>query len=47
MELWRDYRYTVVSGSVQGDLDKFREIMAAESYLSRRLKIKHGKKLQA
>jgi len=38
MELWRDYRYTVVSGSVKEDLDKFREIMAAETYLSRRLK---------
>jgi guanylate kinase len=37
MELWRDYRYTVVSGSVQEDLEKFRHIMAAESFLSRRL----------
>jgi guanylate kinase len=37
MELWRDYRYTIVSGSVEEDLNKFREIMAAESYLSRRL----------
>ena len=38
MELWRDYRYTIVSGSVEEDLQKFRDIMAAESYLSRRLR---------
>jgi guanylate kinase len=37
MELWRDYRYTIISGSVDEDLEKFRQIMAAESYLSRRL----------
>jgi guanylate kinase len=37
MELWRDYRYTIISGSVDEDLEKFRNIMAAESYLSRRL----------
>ena len=37
MELWRDYRYTIISGSVEEDLEKFRCIMAAESYLSRRL----------
>ena len=37
MELWRDYRYIIVSGSVEEDLNKFREVMAAESYLSRRL----------
>jgi guanylate kinase len=47
MELWRDYRYTVVSGSVEEDLEKFRDIMAAESYLSRRLQIKHGKRFEA
>ena len=40
MELWRDYRYTVISGSVQEDLEKFRHIMAAESFLSRRLRPK-------
>ena len=38
MELWRDYRYTIVSGSVEEDLQKFRDILAAESYLSRRLR---------
>jgi guanylate kinase len=40
MELWRDYRYTVISGSVQEDLEKVRHIMAAESFLSRRLRPK-------
>jgi guanylate kinase len=40
MELWRDYRYTIISGSVEDDLEKFRCIMAAESYLSRRLRLK-------
>ena len=39
MELWRDYRYTIISGSVEDDLDKFRHLMAAESYLSRRLRL--------
>jgi len=37
MELWRDYRYTIISGSVEEDLQRFRQIMEAESYLSRRL----------
>ncbi len=37
MELWRDYRYTIISGSVEEDLQKFLHVMAAESYLSRRL----------
>ena len=37
MELWRDYRYTIISKSVEEDLQKFRHIMGAESYLSRRL----------
>ena len=46
MQLWRDYRYTIVSGSIEEDLEKFRDIMAAESYLSRRLKVKHGKKFE-
>lgn len=34
---WRDYRYTIISGSVEEDLQRFRQIMEAESYLSRRL----------
>lgn len=33
---WRDYRYTIISGSVEEDLAKFRAIMKAERYLSRR-----------
>ena len=37
MELWRDYRYTIISRSVEEDLRKFRHIMSAEAYLSRRL----------
>lgn len=37
MEHWRDYRYTIISGSVEEDLRRFRQIMEAESYLSRRL----------
>jgi guanylate kinase len=37
MEHWRDYRYTIISGSVEEDLQRFRQIMEAESYSSRRL----------
>lgn len=37
MELWRDYRYTIISQSVEEDLQKFRHITGAERYLSRRL----------
>ena len=37
MELWRDYRYTLISGSIQKDLERVRQIMAVETYLSRRL----------
>ena len=37
MEHWRDYRYTIISGSVEEDLQRFRQIIEAESYLSRRL----------
>jgi guanylate kinase len=37
MESWRDYRYTIVSRSMEEDLQKFRHIMGAESYSSRRL----------
>ena len=39
MELWRDYRYTIISRSMEEDLLKFRQIMGAERYLSRRLKL--------
>jgi guanylate kinase len=37
MELWRDYRYTIVSGSVEEDLENVRNIMCAETFLSKRL----------
>ena len=37
MELWRDYRYTIVSGSIEEDLEKVRNIMSAETFLSGRL----------
>jgi guanylate kinase len=37
MELWRDYRYTIVSGSVDEDLKNVRNVMSAETFLSRRL----------
>jgi len=37
MEAWRDYRYTLISSSMEEDLQKFRAIMRAERYLSRRM----------
>jgi guanylate kinase len=37
MALWREYRYTIISKSMEEDLMKFRHIMGAERYLSRRL----------
>jgi guanylate kinase len=37
MKLWRDYRYTIISQSIEEDLQKFRHIIGAERYLSRRL----------
>jgi len=37
MELWRDYRYTIVSGLVEEDLENVGNIMSAETFLSRRL----------
>jgi guanylate kinase len=37
MEVWRDYKYTIISGAVEEDLQKFRAIMRAERYLSRRM----------
>ena len=40
IELWRDYRYTIVSGSIEEDLEKARNIMSAETFLSRRLTAK-------
>jgi guanylate kinase len=37
MQLWREYRYTIISKSMEEDLQKFRQIMGAERILSRRL----------
>ncbi len=37
MELWPHYRYTIISRTIEEDLQKFRHIMNAERYLSRRL----------
>ncbi|CAF0689153.1 guanylate kinase [Candidatus Methylacidithermus pantelleriae] len=39
MKRWRDFKYTILSGSVEEDLQKFRAIMKAERYLSRRLRL--------
>ena len=39
MKSWRLYRYSIISGSVEEDLQKLRAIMRAERYLSRRLLI--------
>ncbi|MFH1066324.1 MAG: guanylate kinase [bacterium] len=41
MLLWKDYKYTILSGSMEEDLTKFRAIMRAEHYLSRRLELQH------
>jgi len=37
MESWSQYRYTIISRTMEEDLQKFRHIMNAERYLSRRL----------
>jgi guanylate kinase len=37
MESWPKYRYTIISRTTDEDLQKFRHIMNAERYLSRRL----------
>jgi guanylate kinase len=38
-KLWRLYKYTILSSSMEEDLQKFRAIMRAERYLSRRLEL--------
>jgi guanylate kinase len=43
MKLWPLYKYTILSGSMEEDLIKFRAIMRAERYLSRRLELNDGK----
>lgn len=37
MERWQEYRYTIISESMEEDIQKFRAVMRAERYLSRRL----------
>ena len=37
IELWRDYRYTIITGSIEEDLQKAQSIVNAERHLSRRL----------
>ena len=37
MESWPQYRYTIISRTTDEDVEKFRHIMNAERYLSRRL----------
>jgi len=37
MECWRDYRYTIISGSMEENIEKFRAVMRAERYLSHRM----------
>jgi guanylate kinase len=39
MECWRDYRYTIISGSMEENIEKFRAVMRAERYLSRRMSV--------
>jgi guanylate kinase len=39
MECWKEYRYTIITGSIEEDIQKFRAIMRAERYLSRRLQL--------
>jgi len=42
-KLWRLYKYTILSGSMEEDLTKFRAIMRAERYLSQRLELHEAK----
>lgn len=39
MECWRNYRYTIISGSMEENIEKFRAVMRAERYLSRRFSL--------
>ena len=43
LKLWPLYKYTILSGSMEEDLIKFRAIMRAERYLSRRLELNEEK----
>lgn len=37
MRSWQEYKYTLISSSMEEDIEKFRGIMRAERYLSRRM----------
>jgi guanylate kinase len=39
MECWRDYRYTIINGSMEENIEKFRAVMRAERYLSHRMTV--------
>lgn len=39
MSVWSEYRYTILSGSMEEDLDKFRALMKAERLVSSRLRM--------
>jgi guanylate kinase len=39
MQAWRDYRYTIITGSVEDDVRNFTAIMRAERALSRRMRL--------
>jgi guanylate kinase len=42
MTHWREFKYTILSGSMEEDLGKFRAIMKAERYVSKRLTLHEG-----
>ena len=46
MECWRDYRYTIISGSMEENIEKFRAVMRAERYLTRRMRVSEEEKPQ-
>lgn len=37
MQHWQDYKYTIISGSMEEDIEKFRAVMRAERYVSTRM----------
>ena len=47
MKSWKSYKYTILSGSMEEDLIKFRAIMRAERYLSCRLNLMPMSEIEA
>ncbi len=37
MQGWKDYRYAIISGSMEENIEKFRAVMRAERYLTHRM----------